>query len=65
MAILGSIPNAKLELADDMAISANSSAEGFGLIAQSQNRTLSSRHIKNRRYNTSVWFSFDDKLLSG
>ena len=48
MAIFGSIPKAKLESAEEIAISANCSAVGFGLIAQSpKTETLSSKHMKN------------------
>ena len=48
MAIFGSIPKAKLLSAEEIAISANSVAVGFGLIAQSpKTDTRSSRHIKN------------------
>ena len=47
MATFGSIPKAKLESADEIAISANCSAVGFGLIAQSPKiETRSSKHIK-------------------
>ncbi|MNG33609.1 hypothetical protein D3C84_1199000 [compost metagenome] len=47
MAILGSIPNARLDSAEEMAISANCSAVGFGLMAQSPKiETRSSRHMK-------------------
>ena len=53
IATLGSIPNAKLESADEIAISANCSAVGFGLIAQSpKTETLSSKHIKNTEETT-------------
>src|SRR6478609_6267541 len=53
MAILGSIPNEILESADEIAISANCSAVGFGLIAQSpKTETRSSKHIKNTEETT-------------
>ena len=53
MAILGSIPKAKLESADEMAISASCSAVGFGLMAQSpKTETRSSKHIKNTEETT-------------
>src|ERR1019366_1113366 len=48
MATLGSIPKRLLLSAEDMAISASSSAVGFGFTAQSPKiDTLSGRHIKN------------------
>ena len=50
---MGSIPKAKLESADEMAISANCSAVGLGLMAQSPKiETLSSKHIKNMEETT-------------